>query len=236
MSETAANRGRRAQRRARTPDLGQGRGRLRKAWRCAVAKFRRPLWLWRTPQPARIDCGRLNCYVQPPHRSRPTPRRSHMTDLAKHKRMANAIRALAMDAVEKAKSGHPGMPMGMADVATVLFTRYLKFDPAAPHWPDRDRFVLSAGHGSMLLYALLYLTGYDGDDARRAEALPPARLEDAGPSRELHDARRRDDHRPARPGRRQRRSAWRSPSACSRPSSATTSSTTTPTSSAPTAT
>jgi transketolase len=74
--------------------------------------------------------------------------------------MANAIRALAMDAVEQAKSGHPGMPMGMADVATVLFTRFLKFDPADPAWPDRDRFVLSAGHGSMLLYALLYLTGY----------------------------------------------------------------------------
>ncbi|HVO15832.1 MAG TPA: 1-deoxy-D-xylulose-5-phosphate synthase N-terminal domain-containing protein, partial [Alphaproteobacteria bacterium] len=65
-----------------------------------------------------------------------------------------------MDAVEQAKSGHPGMPMGMADVATVLFTRYLKFDPADPAWPDRDRFVLSAGHGSMLLYALLHLTGY----------------------------------------------------------------------------
>src|SRR3546814_13434091 len=74
--------------------------------------------------------------------------------------MANAIRALAMDAVEKAKSGHPGMPMGMADAATVLFTQFLKYDPADPHWPDRDRFVLSAGHGSMLLYALLYLTGY----------------------------------------------------------------------------
>ncbi len=74
--------------------------------------------------------------------------------------MANAIRALAMDAVEAAGSGHPGMPMGMADVATVLFTRYLKFDPAAPDWPDRDRFVLSAGHGSMLLYALLHLTGH----------------------------------------------------------------------------
>ncbi|MEI9849951.1 MAG: transketolase [Sphingomonas sp.] len=73
---------------------------------------------------------------------------------------ANAIRALAMDAVEAANSGHPGMPMGMADVATVLFQRYLKFDPADPKWPDRDRFVLSAGHGSMLLYALLNLTGY----------------------------------------------------------------------------
>src|SRR5690242_21160405 len=79
----------------------------------------------------------------------------------KLRRMANAIRALAMDAVEQAKSGHPGMPMGMADVATVLFTRFLKFDPANPAWPDRDRFVLSAGHGSMLLYALLYLTGYE---------------------------------------------------------------------------
>ena len=74
--------------------------------------------------------------------------------------MANAIRALAMDAVEAAKSGHPGLPMGMADVATVLFTRFLKFDASNPAWPDRDRFVLSAGHGSMLLYALLYLTGY----------------------------------------------------------------------------
>ncbi|MBN8990344.1 MAG: transketolase [Rhizobiales bacterium] len=76
-----------------------------------------------------------------------------------HSRMANAIRGLAMDAVEKAKSGHPGLPMGAADVATVLFTQFLKFDAAAPNWPDRDRFVLSAGHGSMLLYALLYLTG-----------------------------------------------------------------------------
>jgi transketolase len=76
------------------------------------------------------------------------------------KDMASAIRFLAMDAVEKAKSGHPGMPMGMADVATVLFGDFLKFDAAAPDWPDRDRFVLSNGHGSMLLYALLYLTGY----------------------------------------------------------------------------
>ena len=75
--------------------------------------------------------------------------------------MANAIRALAMDAVEKAKSGHPGLPMGTADIATVLFTRFLKFDPADPAWPDRDRFVLSAGHGSMLLYALFYLLGYE---------------------------------------------------------------------------
>ncbi len=77
-----------------------------------------------------------------------------------HRDMANAIRALAIDAVEAATCGHPGMPMGMADVGTVLFGRFLKFDPSDPKWPDRDRFVLSAGHGSMLLYALLHLTGY----------------------------------------------------------------------------
>jgi transketolase len=75
--------------------------------------------------------------------------------------MANAIRALSMDAVHRAKSGHQGMPLGMADIATALWTRFLKFDAAEPHWPDRDRFVLSAGHGSMLLYALLHLTGFE---------------------------------------------------------------------------
>ena len=91
-----------------------------------------------------------------------------------HQDMANAIRMLAMDAVERAKSGHPGMPMGMADVATVLFTKFLKFDPAAPTWADRDRFVLSAGHGSMLIYALLYLTGYQAmtlDEIKRFRQL-----------------------------------------------------------------
>ena len=90
------------------------------------------------------------------------------------RRLANAIRALAMDAVEAANSGHPGMPMGMADAATALFTRHLKFDAADPHWPDRDRFILSAGHGSMLIYALLYLTGYERptlDDIRRFRQL-----------------------------------------------------------------
>jgi transketolase len=93
---------------------------------------------------------------------------------ADHDRMANAIRALAMDAVEKARSGHPGLPMGAADIATVLFTRFLKFDPADPAWPDRDRFVLSAGHGSMLLYALLYLLGYEAitiDEIKRFRQL-----------------------------------------------------------------
>ena len=147
-------------------------------------------------------------------------------------RMANAIRALAMDAVEKAKSGHPGMPMGMADVATVLFTRFLKFDPADPHWPDRDRFVLSAGHGSMLLYALLYLTGYKEMTLDELKHFRQLALEDAGPSRRASSPRasRRPPARSARAS--PPRSAWRSPSACWRPSSATTSSTTTPSCSA----
>jgi transketolase len=90
------------------------------------------------------------------------------------RRLANAIRALAMDAVEAANSGHPGMPMGMADAATALFTRHLKFEAADPHWPDRDRFILSAGHGSMLIYSLLYLAGYDRptlDDIRHFRQL-----------------------------------------------------------------
>jgi transketolase len=94
-----------------------------------------------------------------------------------HGRLANAIRALAMDAVEQAKSGHPGLPMGAADVATVLFTRFLKFDAAAPDWPDRDRFVLSAGHGSMMLYAALHLLGYEAitiDEIKRFRQLGSA--------------------------------------------------------------
>ncbi|MCZ4273690.1 transketolase [Maritalea porphyrae] len=84
-----------------------------------------------------------------------------MTDQAKTSAMANAIRALTMDAVQKANIGHPGMPMGAADIATVLFTKIMKFDPKAPNWPDRDRFILSAGHGSMLLYSALHLLGYE---------------------------------------------------------------------------
>ncbi|PKP91508.1 MAG: transketolase [Alphaproteobacteria bacterium HGW-Alphaproteobacteria-14] len=95
-------------------------------------------------------------------------------DVARLQPMANAIRALSMDAVEAANSGHPGMPMGMADVATVLWTGHLKFDPAAPHWADRDRFVLSAGHGSMLIYSLLHLSGYAApmiDDIRNFRTL-----------------------------------------------------------------
>ena len=77
-----------------------------------------------------------------------------------NKDLANAIRFLSIDAVQKANSGHPGMPMGMADVATILYKDFLNFDPNNPDWINRDRFVLSAGHGSMLLYSLLYLTGY----------------------------------------------------------------------------
>lgn len=87
--------------------------------------------------------------------------RVDMTSREKHDRMANAIRFLSIDAVEKANSGHPGLPMGAADIATVLYTRFMKHDPQNPNWADRDRFVLSAGHGSMLLYSLLYLTGYE---------------------------------------------------------------------------
>src|ERR671915_1009383 len=97
-----------------------------------------------------------------------------MVSRADHDRMANAIRALAMDAVEQAKSGHPGLPLGAADIATVLFTKYLKYDSGDPAWPDRDRFVLSAGHGSMLLYALLHLTGVKGmsvDELKRFRQL-----------------------------------------------------------------
>ena len=89
------------------------------------------------------------------------------------------IRALAMDAVQKANSGHPGMPMGMAEIAEVLWRRHLRHNPSNPQWPDRDRFVVSNGHGSMLLYALLHLTGYDLPDGAVA-ALPPDGLEDPG--------------------------------------------------------
>ena len=84
-----------------------------------------------------------------------------MTNSAKHDAMANAIRILSLDSVERAKSGHLGLPLGAADIATILFCEFLKFDPKSPDWPDRDRFVLSAGHGSMMLYSALYLLGYE---------------------------------------------------------------------------
>src|SRR5262245_20547124 len=96
----------------------------------------------------------------------PTPGRSSVqpvlsADPALDRLAINTIRFLAVDAVEKANSGHPGLPMGMADVGYALFTRFMRHDPADPKWPGRDRFVLSAGHGSMLLYSLLHLSGYD---------------------------------------------------------------------------
>src|SRR5207253_5103195 len=90
-----------------------------------------------------------------------TARSGATAERAPDHELANAIRALAMHAVEKAKSGHPGMPMGMAEIAVALWTRHLRHDPTNPHWPDRDRFALSNGHGSMLQYALLHLSGYD---------------------------------------------------------------------------
>ena len=116
----------------------------------------------------------MSAQVSPTAAVAPAERPAQEAPAIAHANMANAIRALAMDAVEQAKSGHPGMPMGMADVATVLFTQFLKFDPADPKWPDRDRFVLSAGHGSMLIYALLYLTGYEAmtiDEIKRFRQL-----------------------------------------------------------------
>lgn len=102
--------------------------------------------------------------------------------------LANAIRFLAMDAVEKANSGHPGMPMGMADVATVLYQKFLKFDPKNPTWADRDRFILSAGHGSMLLYALNYLTGYDKISIEEIKNFRQLHAITAGHPEVMHDA------------------------------------------------
>jgi transketolase len=102
------------------------------------------------------------CFRPPRRFLDPLVPQAAIANRVSHSDLANAVRALAMDAVEQAKSGHPGLPMGAADVATVLFTKFLKYDAAEPRWPDRDRFVLSAGHGSMLLYALLHLTGVAG--------------------------------------------------------------------------
>ena len=123
--------------------------------------------------------------------------------MATRQDLANAIRALAMDAVQKANSGHPGMPMGMADIAEVLWNHHLRFNPANPHWPDRDRFVLSNGHGSMLLYALLHLTGFDlpMEEIKRFRQL---HSKTPGHPEHGHDAWRGDHHRAARPGLRQR--------------------------------
>jgi len=117
------------------------------------------MFLWEDLDAFRKGSFKAPCTIKrPPPMSSSNPSASSFQQHTRH--LANAIRALSMDGVQAAKSGHPGMPMGMADVATVLFSKFLKFDAADPAWPDRDRFVLSAGHGSMLLYSLLYLTGY----------------------------------------------------------------------------
>ncbi len=127
----------------------------------------------------------------------------------------NTIRTLAMDAVQKANSGHPGAPMALAPVAYILWQQFLRYDPADPVWPNRDRFVLSNGHASMLLYAMLYLAEvrginpeYErlGEFARhsgRHQKIPPARQQDSRTSRISLDRRCGNHHRPARPGRRQ---------------------------------
>ena len=127
--------------------------------------------------------------------------------------MADAIRALSMDAVQQAKSGHPGMPMGMADVATVLFTKFAKIDPTEPRWADRDRFVLSAGHGSMLLYSCLYLLGYEDitiDEIRNFRQLGS---KTAGHPEYGHAAGIETTTGPLGQGVSPPPSAWRSPSA-----------------------
>ena len=136
---------------------------------------------------------------QPRHRS-PCPRRA--IRICATWRIASA--PLPMDAVQHANSGHPGMPMGMADIATVLFKDFLQFDPADPHWLDRDRFVISNGHGSMLLYSLLYLTGYKDMTIEEIEAVPSDRQQDRRPSRNTgHADGIETDDRPAGPGHRE---------------------------------
>ena len=135
-------------------------------------------------------------------------------------RCIDTIRFLAVDGVQKAKSGHPGMPMGAAAVAHTLFTRHLRFDPADPAWPDRDRFVLSAGHGTMLLYSLLHLTGYDLPRRPAVPSASGAAGRPATPSTGTPPASRRPPARSARAS--PTPSAWPSPSASSaRPSTAT---------------
>ena len=130
----------------------------------------------------------------------------------------DTIRTLSMDAVQKANSGHPGAPMGAAPMAYVLWTRFLRHAPTHPDWPDRDRFVLSAGHASMLLYSLLHLTGY-GLGLEELQQFRQWGSRTPGPPGARPDARRRGDDRPARPGLRERGRAWRSPSAASPTSS-----------------
>ncbi len=143
-----------------------------------------------------------------------------MTNTAQQNDLANAIRSLAMDAVEKANSGHPGLPMGCADIATVLFTKVMKFDPADSLWPDRDRFVLSAGHGSMLLYSSLYLLGYEDMTIDQVKNFRQLGSKTAGHPEHGHSPRASKPP-PARSARASAMpSAWRSPRPSSPPNSA----------------
>jgi hypothetical protein len=144
----------------------------------------------------RLDFGSLHAgYPFAPDHERATPMTSKDTSRDMHDRMANAIRFLSADAIEKANSGHPGLPMGAADIATVLFTRFLAYDPQKPDWADRDRFVLSAGHGSTR-------SGISASSATRPPATPNGAMPPASRPRPARSAR-------ASP----MRSAWRSPSA-----------------------
>ena len=149
----------------------------------------------------------------------------------------NALRFLAVDAVDKAKSGHPGAPLGDSPIAYLLFHKYMRHNPKNSHWPNRDRFVLSNGHASALLYGALHLSGYDVT-IEDLQQLPPVGVEDAGPSRARRHRRRRSHHRTARAGASACPSAWPSPRSIWPPSTtsrASTSSITTPTASAATA-
>ena len=130
----------------------------------------------------------------------------------------NTIRTLSIDAVFQADSGHPGAPLGCAAIAYTLWTRFLRCNPKDPAWPDRDRFVLSAGHASALLYSMLHLTGYELP-MEEIKSVPPVRQHDARPPGGRLRPRRGDHHRPARAGARQRPSAWPSPSATWPPAS-----------------
>ena len=154
---------------------------------------------------AEVTCPRLHAGDGPETQDR----QEISAAMPSRRELANAIRALAMDAVQRARSGHPGMPMGMADIAQVLWNDHLRHDPSDPDWPDRDRFVVSNGHGSMLLYALLHLSGYalPLDEIKRFRQHP---FDDPGTPR-VRRCTRWSRRRPDRSGRAWRtRSGWRS--------------------------
>ena len=185
---------------------------LARALTAGVPGARRVLAALRRPARITATSDRVRGCYRPSARTETVRSRLRVTAVRRHRpaRQSTPLRTLAVDAVEQAKSGHPGLPMGAAPMAHVLWTRYLRHNPADPAWPGRDRFVLSAGHGCMLLYALLHLTGYDLplDELKRFRqwgSLTP------GPSRARPHAGRRGDHRARSARARGTRSAWRSP-------------------------